>query len=50
MAAKGECIMKKNYEAPVAEVISFTSLEQLATLDLELGNLGGGFEVLSKDF
>lgn len=42
--------MKKIYEAPNAEVISFTSLEQLATLNLELGNLGGEFGVQSKDF
>ena len=25
--------MKKNYESPVAEVISFTALEQMAALD-----------------
>lgn len=42
--------MKKIYEAPNAEVISFTSLEQLATLDLELGNLGGDLNIQSKDF
>ena len=39
--------MNMNYEAPVAEVISFTSLEQLASLDLSLdGTVGVG----SKDF
>ena len=42
--------MKMNYEAPVAEVISFTSMEQLATLDLQLGNLGGNIGLQSKDF
>lgn len=40
--------MKMNYEAPVAEVISFTSMEQLAAeLDLTLdGQLG----VSSRNF
>ena len=28
--------MKKIYESPVAEVVSFTALEQLATLDTEV--------------
>ena len=44
--AKGEMkIMKNIYETPVAEVISFTALEQLASLDMGLdleGNLGVG--------
>jgi hypothetical protein len=44
--AKGEMkIMKNVYETPVAEVISFTALEQLASLDMGLdleGNLGVG--------
>ena len=41
--------MKMNYEAPVAEVISFTSMEQLASMDLEL-NLDGTMGVRSRDF
>ena len=41
--------MNKNYEAPVAEVISFTSMEQLASLNLEL-NLDGSLGVGSRDF
>ena len=44
--AKGEMkIMKNIYETPVAEVISLTALEQLASLDMGLdleGNLGVG--------
>ena len=42
--------MKMNYEAPVAEVISFTSLEQLAAPDLTLGDLDGDFELTSRKF
>ena len=42
--------MKMNYETPVAEVISFTSMEQLASLDLNLGDLNGGLTVGSRDF
>jgi hypothetical protein len=41
--------MKMNYEAPVAEVISFTSMEQLASLNLDL-NLDGTPGVGSRDF
>ena len=41
--------MKMNYEAPVAEVISFTSMEQLASLELDLG-LSGTPTVGSRDF
>ena len=41
--------MKKIYEAPNAEVISFTAMEQLASLNLDL-NLGGEIEIKSKDF
>ena len=41
--------MKMNYEAPVAEVISVTSMEQLASLNLEL-NLDGSLGVGSRDF
>ena len=42
--------MKNIYEAPVAEVISFTSLEQLASLDVNLNDLEGNIGVGSKDF
>ena len=44
--------MKMNYEAPIAEVISFTSLEQLATTlsDVTLGDLDGNIGLTSKDF
>ena len=41
--------MKMNYEAPAAEVISFTSMEQLASLNLDL-NLDGEMGVGSRDF
>lgn len=42
--------MKNIYEAPVAEVISFTAMEQLASLDVTLGDLSGDLSVGSKDF
>ena len=42
--------MKNIYEAPVAEVISFTALEQLANLDVNLGDLDGELGIGSKDF
>ena len=43
--------MKMNYEAPVAEVISFTSMEQLASsLDVTLGELDGGITLTSREF
>lgn len=41
--------MKKIYEAPNAEVISFTSLEQLATLNVELGGVTNEFDIQSKN-
>ena len=41
--------MKMNYEAPVAEVISFTSMEQLASLNMDL-DLNGDMGVGSRDF
>ena len=42
--------MKNVYETPVAEVISFTSLEQLANIDVSLGELEGNIGIGSKDF
>ena len=42
--------MKKIYESPVAEVISFTAMEQLASLDVQLNNLEGDMGLGSKDF
>ena len=42
--------MKMNYEAPVAEVISFTSMEQLASLKVEDLGLGGIMGTGSRDF
>jgi len=42
--------MKNIYEAPVAEVISFTSLEQLASVDVNLNDLEGNLGIGSKDF
>ena len=42
--------MKNIYEAPVAEVISFTSMEQLANTDVSLGDLDGNLGLGSKDF
>ena len=42
--------MKKIYETPEAEVISFTSLEQLASLDVNLNDLEGELGVGSRDF
>ena len=41
--------MKMNYEAPIAEVISFTSMEQLATLNEDL-SLEGEMGVGSRNF
>ena len=40
--------MKMNYEAPNAEVINFTSLEQLASVTL--GELDGAIDTPSRDF
>lgn len=42
--------MKKNYESPVAEVINFVALEQMANLELDLGvedksGLSSGFNI-----
>ena len=42
--------MKNIYEAPVAEVISFTAMEQLASVDVNLNDLGGNLDIGSKDF
>ena len=42
--------MKNIYETPVAEVISFTSLEQLANMDVNLNDLPGNMGIGSKDF
>ena len=42
--------MKNIYETPVAEVISFTSMEQLASVDLNLNDLNGNLGIGSKDF
>ena len=42
--------MKNIYEAPVAEVISFTAMEQLASLDVNLNDLEGNLGIGSKDF
>ena len=42
--------MKNIYEAPAAEVISFTAMEQLANLDVNLGDLEGELGIGSKDF
>ena len=42
--------MKNIYEAPVAEVISFTAMEQLANVDINLGDLEGSMSIGSKDF
>ena len=42
--------MKNIYEAPVAEVISFTAMEQLASVDINLGDLEGSMSIGSKDF
>ena len=42
--------MKNIYEAPVAEVISFTAMEQLASLDVNLNDLEGELGVGSRDF
>ena len=42
--------MKNIYEAPVAEVISFTSMEQLASLDVNLNDLQGDVGIDSRDF
>lgn len=43
--------MKNVYETPVAEVISFTAMEQLANnMDVTLGDLEGSIGLGSKDF
>ena len=42
--------MKNVYETPVAEVISFTAMEQLANMDVNLGDLEGNVGIGSKDF
>lgn len=42
--------MKNIYEAPIAEVISFTAMEQLANLNVDLGDLDGELGIGSKDF
>ena len=42
--------MKNIYEAPVAEVISFTAMEQLANMDVNLNDLEGNLGIGSKDF
>ena len=42
--------MKNIYEAPVAEVISFTAMEQLANMDVNLNDLPGNMGIGSKDF
>ena len=42
--------MKNVYETPVAEVISFTAMEQLASVDVNLNDLGGNLDIGSKDF
>lgn len=41
--------MKNIYEAPNAEVISFTSMEQLA-FDANLNDLEGNLGIGSRDF
>ena len=42
--------MKNIYETPVAEIISFTAMEQLANMDVNLNDLPGNMGVGSKDF
>ena len=42
--------MKNIYERPEAEVISFTAMEQLASLDVNLNDLEGELGVGSRDF
>ena len=42
--------MKNVYETPVAEVISFTAMEQLASIDVNLNDLEGNLGIGSKDF
>jgi hypothetical protein len=42
--------MKNIYETPVAEVISFSAMEQLANMDVTLGELEGNIGIGSKDF
>ena len=42
--------MKNVYETPVAEVISFTAMEQLDNIDVTLGDLDGNLGIGSKDF
>ena len=42
--------MKNIYETPVAEVISFTAMEQLANMDVNLNDLEGNLGLTSKEF
>ena len=43
--------MNKIYEAPVAEVINFTAMEQIASsMDVNLNDLQGSVGIGSKDF
>ena len=42
--------MKMIYECPEAEIISFQAMEQLANLDVNLGDLEGELGIGSKDF
>ena len=42
--------MKNIYETPVAEVISFTAMEQLASTDFDLGDLEGTVTLGSRNF
>ena len=44
--------MNKIYEAPIAEVINFTAMEQIAasTPDVNLKDLEGSLGLTSKDF
>ena len=43
--------MIMNYETPIAEIIRFTSMEQLASsLDVTLGELDGGITLTSRQF
>lgn len=42
--------MKMIYEKPEAAIISFVSMEKLASLDVTLGELDGNLGIGSKDF
>ena len=42
--------VKMIYECPEAEIISFQAMEQLANLDVNLGDLEGELGIGSKDF